>query len=316
MINLILTQVCNRQCRYCFARDMLNEGQSQGFQYMGRDLFEQALDLAERSRAPEIRFLGGEPTLHPQFIEFAQSALARRIKLVIFSNGLIPDGPLEFLCSLQPKQVGLLINVNDEPTYRDGEYPRLLERLGRLGRKVTCGYNISQPDFNLEPIIRLIPKLGLYPSIRLGVAHPILSGQNQFLRWEDARTVALRILDAARLADPCDIIMGLDCGFTLCMFKDFYDEVINLRLNFRCTCRPVLDLTPDGKMWYCLALWGHPQSLHITSCPDLEAFREQFEAQFDPMRRFGMLEDCVDCKFRRTGQCSGGCLSRILKQWH
>ena len=316
MINLILTQVCNRQCRYCFARDMLKEGQSQGFQYMERELFEQALDLAVRSRATEIRFLGGEPTLHPQFIEFAQSALSLRLKLLVFSNGLIPSRPLEFLRSLEPKQVGLLINVNDEATYEPGEYTRLIERLGALGRKVTCGYNISQPDFDLEPIIRLIPKLGLYPSVRLGVAHPILSSQNQFLRWEDSRTVARRIIEAARLADPLDIILGLDCGFTLCMFKDYYDDVINFRLNFKSTCQPVLDLTPDGKMWYCLALWGHPQALQIGSCPDLQSFREQFESQFSAVRNFGMLEDCPDCKFRRTGQCSGGCLSRILSQWH
>ena len=33
---------------------------------------------------------------------------------------------------------------------------------------------------------------------------------NQFLRWQDARTVARRIIEAARLADACDIILGLE----------------------------------------------------------------------------------------------------------
>ena len=258
VINLILTQVCNRQCRYCFARDMLTQGRNLGRQFMERDLFEQAVDLAVYSRATEIRFLGGEPTLHPEFIEFAQSAMSRRLKLIVFSNGLIPAGPLEFLCGLTPEQVGLLVNVNDESTYEPGEYRRLREGLGALGRRVTCGYNISQPNFNLEPILRLIPELGLYPSVRLGIAHPVLSAQNQFLPWGDARTVARRIIETARLTDSSDIILGLDCGFTLCMFKDFYDEVIDLRLNFKCTCQPVLDLTPDGNIWYCLALLGTP----------------------------------------------------------
>jgi sulfatase maturation enzyme AslB (radical SAM superfamily) len=315
MINLILTQVCNRRCPYCFARDMLAVGADAGQYFMEPSMFEAALALAERSRAPEIRFLGGEPTLHPEFIRFAEKVLARGLKLLVFSNGLIPPGPLQFLKSCTQKQAGLLVNVNDEATYEPGEYDRLKERLAALGQKVTCGYNISRPGFTLEPIIRLIQELNLYPSIRLGLAHPVLSGGNQHLNWADVPAVATDIIAAARLADPLDIILGLDCGFTHCMFRDYYAEIISLRINFKSCCQPVLDLTPDGKMWYCLALWGHPPFYKLGDFPDLQTFREEFEAKFAILRSAGMLNDCPDCKFRRTGQCSGGCFSRILRQW-
>jgi radical SAM protein with 4Fe4S-binding SPASM domain len=100
------------------------------------------------------------------------------------------------------------------------------------------------------------------------------------------------------------------------MFRDFYQELIDLRINYRCRCQPVLDLTPDGKIWYCLALWGHEPCLGIDDCPDLDAFRERFEKPFAAIRGAGLLEDCPTCKFHRTGQCSGGCLSRMLRQWH
>jgi MoaA/NifB/PqqE/SkfB family radical SAM enzyme len=316
MINLIITQLCNRRCQYCFARDMLNQAAGSGVQYMDGALFDKALDLAERSRAREIRFLGGEPTLHPEFIPFARKAFQRRLKLLVFSNGLIPPGPFEFLRQCDDRQVGLLVNVNDESCYEPGEYQQLKDRLKRLGRKITCGYNISQPGFNLEPLIRLIPELGLYPSLRLGLAHPILSGENQHLDWRHTQPVASSIIAAARLADPLDVILGFDCGFTLCMFKDYYEELISLRINYRCCCQPVLDLTPDGKLWYCLALWGHRDAFDIDAYPDIDSFKEQFEARFKVIRSAGLLEDCPECKFRRTGQCSGGCLSRILKQWH
>ncbi len=316
MINLILTQLCNRSCQYCFARDMLNQAAGTDLQYMEGALYEKALDLAERSRAREIRLLGGEPTLHPEFIPFAEKALARRLKVLVFSNGLIPSRPFEFLKGCTPQQVGLLVNVNDESTYTPGEYRQLKERLRALGSKVTCGYNISQPDFDLEPLIRLIPELGLYPSLRLGLAHPVLSGKNHHLAWPDTPAVAQKILAAARLADAQDIIIGFDCGFTLCMFRDHYDELISLRINYRCCCQPVLDLTPDGKIWYCLALWGHQSHLPIDAFPDLDGFRERFESEFKIIHNTGLLDDCPACKFRRTGQCSAGCLSRILKQWN
>jgi sulfatase maturation enzyme AslB (radical SAM superfamily) len=315
MINLILTQVCNRRCQYCFARDMLTVGADAGQFFMERSMFEAALALAERSRAPEIRFLGGEPTLHPEFVPFAEKVLDRGLKLLIFSNGLIPPGPLQFLKSCTPEQVGLLVNVNDQSTYEPGEYDRLKERLGTLGRKVTCGYNISQPGFTLEPIIRLIPELNLHPSIRLGLAQPVLSSVNQHVNWADVPTIAKEVINAARLADPHDIILGLDCGFTHCMFRDYYGEVMSLRINFKCCCSPVLDLTPDGKIWYCLALWGHPKFYKLGDFPDLQSFRQAFNSDFAVLRSAGLLNECPDCKFRRTGQCSGGCFSRILQQW-
>ena len=316
MINVILTQVCNRQCPYCFARDMLSLGARSGFDFMTPELFEAALALAERSRAPEIRFLGGEPTLHPNFVSFAEKVLSRGLKLLVFSNGLIPSGPFDFLKRCTPKQVGLLVNVNDEDSYAPGEYQRLKARLEALGRKVTCGYNIGGPDFSLEPVIKLVPELGLYPSIRLGLAHPVLSGRNRYVDWQDVPRIASKIIEAARLADPLDIVLGLDCGFTLCMFRDHYRELIEFRLNLKCCCQPVLDLTPDGKLWYCLALWGHEKSFQLEDFPTLQAHREQFEAHFGRIQSLGLLDECPTCKFRRTGQCSAGCLSRILMQWH
>jgi hypothetical protein len=223
---------------------------------------------------------------------------------------------LAFLQRCDTREIGLLVNVNDPSTYAPGEYPRLRERLRSLGDKVTCGYNISQPEFDLEAVIRLVPELGLYHSVRVGLAHPVLSGQNQCLDWGQAPAVARRIIEAARLADSLDVVLGFDCGFTLCMFQDYYRELIDLRVNFRCCCQPVLDLTPDGQIWYCLALWGHDQPLGVDACADLDAFRERYEERFRVIRSAGFLEACPTCKFHRTGQCSGGCLSRMLKQWH
>lgn len=282
---------------------------------MATELFERALNLAERSKAPEIRLLGGEPTLHPQFIAFATKALERGLKVLVFSNGLIPPKPLEFLSGCTKKQVGILINVNDESTYKPTEYKKLTSRLAALGDKVTCGYNISGPNFDLSPLARLISEHGLYPSIRLGLTHPILSSQNQFAAWTDVPAIARQVIDAARNLESRDIILGLDCGFTLCMFRDYYAELISLRINYKFCCKPVIDLTPDGKMWYCLALWGHENHYDIDSFQTLDGFRDAYEEQFRFIHGVGLLSDCPDCKFRKAGRCSGGCLSRILRQW-
>lgn len=313
MLNLILTRTCNRKCSYCFALDLTGKNVSAPL-HIDRDTFDKALDLADRSRAAEIRILGGEPTLHPDFIEYVTSALNRGLAVKIFTNGLIPKQVVTFLSGCDDHQIHFLVNVNQESTYTGRQWQTLCQNLELLGSKVTCGFNIFEPEFDAEHCLTLIRKFGLYPGLRLGLAHPTLSGENTYLDWKDAPFAARRIIELARKADAQDTIVGFDCGFSLCMFEGFFDELISLRIDFRFTCRPVLDLTPDGRLWHCLALWGY-EGVGLERCQDVESYREYFRQKLEIYHNFGVTENCLDCKYRRTGQCSGGCVVRNMRQW-
>lgn len=313
MLNLILTRACNRACDYCFALDLAGEKESSPL-HMDRETFDRALELADRSRATEIRILGGEPTLHPEFVEYVKSALNRRLAVRIFTNGLMPESVGDFLAGCDEHQVRLLVNVNQKSTYTDRQWQMLCQNLELLGAKVTCGFNIFEPEFDAEHCLTLIQQFGLYRGLRLGLAHPTLSGENTYLEWEHAPGVARRIIELARKADAQDIIVSFDCGVTLCMFEGFFDELIALRIDYRFKCRPVLDVTPDGRLWHCLALWGY-EGAGLNQYRDIESYREHFQQKLSMYRNFGITNNCLDCKYRRTGQCSGGCVVRNMLQW-
>ena len=73
MANLEITRICNLQCNYCFAKDSLSETHQPGSQKLiSLKSFENHLDFLDRSNIDQIRLIGGEPTMHPQFDEIIE----------------------------------------------------------------------------------------------------------------------------------------------------------------------------------------------------------------------------------------------------
>ena len=86
MSNISITARCNRQCPYCFT-GFTKHGENRD---MDRDMFLRALPYLTRSGIDQARLIGGEPTLHPDFIWMAGKALESGFRLMVFSNGLMP----------------------------------------------------------------------------------------------------------------------------------------------------------------------------------------------------------------------------------
>src|SRR5512141_2870784 len=97
MTNLLLTNLCNRECSYCFA---VSYRKAASGHYLSEDQYQQFLDYLDRSNIDQVRLLGGEPTLHPQFDSLVQSAWGRGKSVIVFSNGFMPERALEALLEL------------------------------------------------------------------------------------------------------------------------------------------------------------------------------------------------------------------------
>ena len=110
MANLSLTTECNRHCRYCFARPVFRS-QVTNAKHMPPEIFERALDFLKRSNIDQVRLLGGEPTLHPQFPQFVEKVKEHGLRLLVFSNGFIPEQALRCLEKTPVEQTTILINV-------------------------------------------------------------------------------------------------------------------------------------------------------------------------------------------------------------
>ena len=68
MANILLTEKCVRSCPYCFAKEHMDGAESD--RTITWDNLIYIADLLEISREPHVSLLAGEPTLHPDFIDF------------------------------------------------------------------------------------------------------------------------------------------------------------------------------------------------------------------------------------------------------
>jgi uncharacterized Fe-S cluster-containing radical SAM superfamily protein len=303
MANLTISAVCNQRCPYCFTADHLNgAGPSQHFLDSGD--FEARLDFLDRSGIDQARLLGGEPTLHPQFSALVERARARDKIIVVFTNGLIPAESLACLESLPATACSVLVNVN-EPARMSRMYPSATSEAGettferqratirRLGQRAMVGFNIYRPDFRPEFLLPLIAETGCRPAVRLGLAHPCLSGENRYVYPHQYVAIGRKIVRFARRAADAGVKVEFDCGFVRCMFADGDLETLTgLGADVGWRCNPILDVGLDGQV-----------------------MRRAFESRTRPYRQAGIFRECSTCPFKASGVCPGGCLAATMRRF-
>ena len=111
MANIMINEVCNQKCPYCFASEFVNIRKND----ISFDSFVKAVNFIltekEEEQRGRIGIIGGEPLLHPQFDEFVKYLVEREDikRITIYTNGVLIDDHLDILLN---DKVGLLINVN------------------------------------------------------------------------------------------------------------------------------------------------------------------------------------------------------------
>lgn len=92
-----LTNKCNRKCPFCF----MWSGPRNNI-FIEELVFKSIINTAQSA---EIRLGGGEPTLHPKFLDFVEFCLqsAEVTKVIIDTNGVILDNYIQSLFNLSQK---------------------------------------------------------------------------------------------------------------------------------------------------------------------------------------------------------------------
>ncbi|MEZ5397868.1 MAG: radical SAM protein [Bryobacterales bacterium] len=313
MANISIASRCNRDCSYCFAMETLDHV-DEASSFMSIETFRKTLDFLIRSQINEARLLGGEPTIHPRFSEFVDLALDCGMTVTIFSGGLIPNKVLEKLESIPTEQIGVLVNVippsEPTPTARD----RQAEVFRRLGQRIVLGLNIDSPSVDLWFLLDLIAEYNLAPSIRLGLAHPILGGTNRYLHPRQYPEVGRRVAAFGLEALARGVQLGFDCGWVPCMFPDGALETLGKgpdEVGLR--CNPIIDILPNGQTISCYPLANHSQqSLPMTH--DAFWLRSEFIDEQKSDRAVMLYKECAACEWRARGECTGGCLAGSMRR--
>jgi MoaA/NifB/PqqE/SkfB family radical SAM enzyme len=311
MANISLTNKCNSNCSYCFGR-ILKPTETAGNIFMNSDLFKQSLDLIESSGIRQARLLGGEPTLHPDFPLFIDEILARKLQIILFTNGLMSKSVLHLLEQLSPDKLTVIMNVSLEKDSDDEIQNLQEETLNRLNQRIILGFNIQNRSQVFFHLIDKILKYNLRKQVRLGITHPADGGLNSNLNPKFYLTVGENIFNFSKAACSNNITIDFDCGFVPCMFPEEIFQ--NIGMNFKDIsqrCNPIPDILPDGNIISCYPL-AKIAKFRLTAQSNINHLRQQFSDQLLPYKKIGIFPECSSCKLFINEDCLGGCKAAAL----
>jgi hypothetical protein len=307
--NLVVTSACNRQCTYCFTLDQVSPAR----RFLPLPAFDAYLDFLDRSGIDRVRLLGGEPTLHPRFPELVRRARRAGKAVTVFSNGLMPAPALACLEALPTQECTVVVNVT--PGGGAGRPKRQRETLRRLGKRAMPGLNFYRTDLEPGFVLDLVAESGCRPVVRLSMAHPVLSGRNDYIHPGQYRAIGARVASLGRQAGAAGVRLELDCGFVRCMFSAAEIEALQeAEADVGWRCNPILDLDMAGRALHCLPLAGLV-SLPVLPGTTAGALRGQLEALVGAYRQAGVYRECSACAFKAAGDCSGGCLAATIRRF-
>lgn len=237
----------------------------------------------------------------------------------------MPPQALEALEALPPEQCSVVLNVSASGKHESGAgkntaaLSRQEEVLRRLGPRAQPGCNIYRPDVALEFIIDLIVETGCKRAVRMGLAQPIVGGENTFLPVRAYPYAGERILQFAERAAQAGIKLELDCGFVRCMFSDAAVarlEALGADLGWHCS--PIIDIDTDGTVFHCFPLSGK-FSAQVDFTPEAgitaALLRDQLQSKTTLYRLAGIYKECASCRYKHDQTCSGGCLANTIRRF-
>lgn len=318
MANVLLTQRCVRNCPYCFAKEHM-EGKTIDDNLKWDDLIYVA-DFFIQSDSRVIHLLGGEPTLHPHYVDFVLYLIDRGLSVTTFTSGIMSPKKLkemeQHLSCYDHKKLAFVVNVNDPADSPATEIEKQKEFFGVFAKNSNPGFNIYKADFSFDFIFDYYKTYpDLYKRIRVGLTHPIVGEKNYALPKEDMSKMAKKFISYIPQLEEKGIVAGFDCGMPMCLFSD--EEIGKMykmtKGNLKFQCGSAIDIGPDLSVWSCFPL-ANVDKKSLYEFDNIQGIHEYYLKMHRETRdkKGGLFPECQDCKYRSQELCAGGCLAHIL----
>lgn len=215
MANILLTNICNQKCPYCFAGNELKKEKTEMF---FKD-FKLILNFLKKSNGKVIRLMGGEPTLHSQFKKVVNYVISQDLKVHVFTNGLFSNKIANFLAG-KKHNIKYSFNINPENFYSKKNWDLINANLKSITpfKNSLIGSVIWEKDFNINYLINLADKY-LLRAIILRIANPIIGQNNKYISSNYYSSLAKNLIKEIKKTDKNKIRIGFGCGFSKKMFS-------------------------------------------------------------------------------------------------
>lgn len=317
MPNVLLTTRCNLSCKYCFAQEKLTGKRM----HMPMENVRQVIEFLKRSEYPIFRVMGGEPTLHPNFIEIIQMSLAEGMRVDVLSNATWSESCSDLFSRISPTRLLFLLNIDHPDNYAAGLWAQIQRNLAKLqGRQgVTLSFNVFEKKPRSDYILEIARHYG-FNNIRLSLSLPVYKAENAFLPIEELHEVAPFVMQFAEKAESLGISVQFDNAVPLCIFTEeqagrlLLHGVLDLKRNIR--CEPIIDISPDLTIFSCFCL-SQLANRNLNEFKTLEEAKNFFLQVWSVYQdAVYPLEKCHDCFYREKWGCQGGCLTYAITKDH
>ena len=331
MSNIVVNEICNLRCPYCFASEFVNKQPKE----MTMEDFKTALNFVLSDRSDrQVGLIGGEPCLYPHINEALRMALndVRADPVMIYTNGV----ELEKIDpeNLEDIKFRMLVNCNSPADMGQAKFDKMRENLIKFKNehfgkgRFRLSVNLYKPDFDYTYIIPIVQELG-FDTIRLSISVPskaTIGSMTALEYFETMKPVAMAFVgDMIR----CGCLTGFDCNFLpecvltpeehegLQNVKDIFYSGLSKNYSrtfwqraILCethTCTPVIDILPDLNAIRCFGLSEYTK-VPISHFRNMKDLRQFYIDNVDrPSIKYTSSPKCVGCYEGESGNCSGGC---------
>ncbi len=317
MPNILLTTRCNLSCKYCFAQEKLSSSRMN----MPMENVQRVIDFLKRSEFPIFRVMGGEPTLHPQFNEIVQTAVAAGMRVDVLSNATWTESTAALFNRIPPNHLMFLLNIDHPENYTPNQWALIQRNLAALEKRggVTLSFNIFEKQPRSDYILDLAERYDI-KYVRLSLSLPVLGAGNLYLPFEELHEVAPFVMRFAAEAEARGVQVQFDNAVPLCIFDDaqtgylLSHGIYDLHRNVRCD--PIIDIGPDLTIWscFCLSPLENRRLDDFQTLADAQAFYRKVWSVYQDI--VYPLEACAQCYYREKWGCQGGCLTYAVMQDH
>ena len=316
MANVLLTEKCVRACPYCFAKEYLKESKEK---LLSWENLIYITDLFESANEKRLSLLGGEPSLHPHFIDFILYLNQRNFHVNVFTSGIMSNKQLEttkeYLLKIPVENLSFVCNYNHPDSSTDYETKQINQFLTTFSKYTSLSFNLYQKDFDFTFLVETIIKYDLKKHIRLGLAHPIPGQKNMCLTLTEIDGITENFRTQIDILEQHRISIGFDCGMPLCVFSD-KDIGRLFKLNrgkVTFSCGSAIDIGPDMQVWACFPLANYEKK-SLYDFDNVEEIKKYFFEQNNNIRKEkkGIFAACETCIHFEEKLCMGGCLAHLV----
>ncbi|MEN6317845.1 MAG: radical SAM protein [Syntrophaceae bacterium] len=309
-LTIVMTYDCNLNCNYCFSKSLAETEPG----YLDSDVFERIISWMDGKGFRRVSLFGGEPTIHPDFIQYLKRLNNLEYGVYFSTNGLYSDDVAYGLNEAELLKVSFSISTSGAYTERQENCLRKnLKCLSSHIRK-SFRFTLSEDNRNFTLLENLIDEFNP-DALGFALAFPSEDYSNDFIDRDKMSVFADDILKLMAIARVKNLYCGLVKPIPLCKFNEGELIAMLSGMDMLGPCdihhddfMQLTTVSHKGVFYPCIALRGFGK-IKIADNPSLDDISRYNRSVVEQFLKNPVFKECSVCNLFKSHLCQGFCYS-------